>query len=443
MLHDAVDLKLNVPKRVSLADGPHELELLAVEHETEPDFWCAENESRQTIRSARVVLKADGREVELIHRPYEMPTLIGRLKLYVETTRRWAEDCAIAKLDDLRGEVRLTVTAADEPWSPPGMVFPIADYRWRSSSYNNTWGSLVPFNKLYYHRGEDYGAIPDRLDVVSPVWAKLTALPGPEGDGASNSIVLEYGENRTLRMAHINSRSINRSLRVGQAVAPGQQLAQTGCTWAGRRCQHHDPHLHVGINFGSTRRATYPHLVDAYLNTYGDPALAVAGGYHFTVPGRAVTLDATRCIPRAGEAIQSYRWEFGDGSGSDQPVVQRVYDAPGHYSEQLTIRTAGGYEARDFAQVRVYDPSAPATAYGWAYHTPVRGIRPGTPVTFWNRIANFRGRVWIDYGDGKSERIVDLTQHSFRRRGVHTVTLTATGPNEEPITVRMPVVVEK
>jgi hypothetical protein len=36
----------------------------------------------------------------------------------------------------------------------------------------------VPYNKLYYHRGEDYGAIPDRLDVVAPFEGTVIATPG-------------------------------------------------------------------------------------------------------------------------------------------------------------------------------------------------------------------------------------------------------------------------
>ena len=47
--------------------------------------------------------------------------------------------------------------------------------------YNNTWSGLVPFNLLYYHRGEDYGAIPDLLEVVSSIDGKIVSTPVPEG----------------------------------------------------------------------------------------------------------------------------------------------------------------------------------------------------------------------------------------------------------------------
>ncbi len=61
------------------------------------------------------------------------------------------------------------------------------------------------------------------------------------------------------------------------------------------------------------------------------------------------------------------------------------YDRPGLYTEALQVTGPDGAPDRYF--VRVYEASRDReVAYGWAYHFPVRGIRPGAPVLFWNRL---------------------------------------------------------
>jgi hypothetical protein len=107
-----------------------------------------------------------------------MPITVHGLRLYVGTILERAENAEIADLKDVRGQVRLTACAAGEPWGPATLVFSLRNYRWRSAAYNNTWSALVPYNKLYYHWGEDYGAIPDRLDVVAPFEGTVIATPG-------------------------------------------------------------------------------------------------------------------------------------------------------------------------------------------------------------------------------------------------------------------------
>ncbi len=60
---------------------------------------------------------------------------------------------------------------------------------------------------LYYHRGEDFGAVPDRHDFRAVSNSKVTTLPPPEGDGASNGITL-HDCLLAYRNAHANSSSI-------------------------------------------------------------------------------------------------------------------------------------------------------------------------------------------------------------------------------------------
>jgi hypothetical protein len=119
------------------------------------------------------------------------------------------------------------------------------------------------------------------------------------------------------------------------------------------------------------------------------------------------------------------------------------YDRPGLYTEALQVTGPGGATDRDFVQVRVYgDGRGREIAYGWAYHFPVRGIRPGTPVLFWNRLMHAQTPVTIDFGDGTPpEPVGRETTHAYRAAGRYVVTFSALGPRQEPVAVKLEVVV--
>jgi hypothetical protein len=185
-------------------------------------------------------------------------------------------------------------------------------------------------------------------------------------------------------------------------------------------------------------------LVAAYLRTYDDPVLPVAGGYYFTTVNRPVTLDGTRTVARAGHKVVSYSWRLYDGTEVSGAIVDVLYDRPGHYVETLMVETQSGVEVVDFAQVRVYDPARDfedELAYGWAYYSPVRGIHPGTPVTFWNRLLDSRD-VTVDYGDGSGpEVIAEQAVHAFPRPDHYVVTLRGQGLSGEPVIAKLGVAV--
>jgi len=110
----------------------------------------------------------------------------------------------------VRKQVRFSAVAEGESWGPDTFQFPIKEYHWRSASYNNTWSSLVPYNKLYYHRGEDYGAIPDKLDIQAPITGTVIQSPLPNGDGKSNALIIQNRQGFTVRIAHMNTETIHR-----------------------------------------------------------------------------------------------------------------------------------------------------------------------------------------------------------------------------------------
>ena len=419
------------------------IKVISVSHRWEPDYWIEDNPDHKTLNASRVVIDVSDVETTLLHRPYQMPTTVNGLRVYVESTQRWAVHGRLAGMPEVARDVRLSIVAEGETWGPP-LVYPIADYRWRSSTYSNTWCSLVPYNLLYYHRGEDRGAIPDRLPVLAMLDGTIERSPLPDGDGRSNGLSITSPSGLGIAYAHMNIETVDPKLTVGAKVKAGQILGKTGMTWAGRRSQTHDPHLHVGFRFNDTYLSTYPFFVEAYLRSYPDPVLPIAGGYYFALPGDSVELDGARSIARPGRKVVSHTWRLHDGAVVENSVARVTYEEPGLYSEQLSVRTDAGDEDRDFAQVRVFDPDrGRKLARGWAYYTPVRGITPGTTVLFWNRLVGMAGPVTIDFGDGSPKQTIHReVEHAYAESGLYTVTLSGRGPDDEPATVRQRVIVE-
>jgi murein DD-endopeptidase MepM/ murein hydrolase activator NlpD len=394
---------------------------------------------------AQVVLEVSGKRITLVHRPYQMPVEFNGLRLYVEAIKDWALSADIADLEDLKGQVRLSACAAGEPWGPRNMIFPIKGYRWKAGVYQNTWSSLVPYNLRYYHRGEDYGAIPDRLDVVSPFDGKVTGSPLPNGDGQSNAVYIQNKSGVVFRVAHMDSENIQDDCKIGNIVKSGEIIGKTGMTWSGRKSQINDSHCHVELQYNGTQLASYPYFMEAYLRTYPDKVIAVAGGYQFTDVGKDVLLDATRSIARKGETIKSYTWKLHNGEIKNSSKVVLRYLYPGLYTEQLTVKTVSGAEDRDFVQIRVFDFTVDKRdiAYGWAAYDPVRDIHPNTKVLFWNRLINTKGPVMIDFGDNSGVTTVNKEiYHVYKKKGRYVVTLSSGSNKGEPVTIKMEVVVE-
>jgi len=439
-----LDLNPGESFRVPVMDGSRCLKLVALEEFYEPDWWCKNNSSRRTLAQARLSVEVDGEPGEVWLRPYQMPVVVNGLRLYGEWTRNWATACDYAGIEGVRHAARIAALDEHLPWGPEEFVFPLRGYRWRGNTYNNTWLSLVPYNALYYHRGEDFGAIPSRMTIHAGLPGKVVASPLPSGDGRSNGLSIESSCGATLRYAHMNLEDIAPDLSIGATVERGQLLARTGETWSGKKCQTHDPHLHFDISRGGQRTGSYPFVVGAYFRSNSDALVANAGGYAFGIPGTPITLDATRSLARPGRSIASHTWVLHDGSRVERTHAEFTYDRPGLYSEELIVRADDGSEDRDYLQVRIYLPEAGRSlARGWMYHWPQREIRPGTAVLFWNRLMGTQEPALIDFGDGSPPQTIRAEcVHSYDRAGTYTARLDSRGPGDEPVTLKMRVVVE-
>lgn len=429
------DTATQQPVTLKTPAGVTTLTLLDVQHSFEPDYWTGKTPDKQTFASAILTVDIDGTKHQILHRPYQMPVTLGHVRLSVETTRDWITSGGLTGQKDFPADVRFSAVPAGQTWGPASVIFPIANYRWRSATYRNTWAALVPFNLLYYHRGEDFGAIPDRLDLLAILPGTVVSTPLPGSDKDSNYIEIDLGHGIRFGYAHMNIETFSPGLTSGVTVAQRQTLARTGMTWNGSKTQHQDPHVHLDLARDGHDINCYPMLAEAYFRTYDDPLLPVAGGFAFATVGQTIDLDGSRSLARPGRSIQSYRWRLHDGAEVAGSAAKVHFDQPGYYAEELIVTADNGTEDRDSIHVRVYDPAVAGQpiAMGWAYYSPTRNIKPGQPVTFWNRLGG-TSDVTIDFGDGaKPEPIAGELTHAYPQSGLYTVTLKGNGPRNEPV----------
>lgn len=442
-----LDMNVGESVIVSRYEQAVKIVLRRVREHVQPDLWLVTNESRALFAWAELEMEVDGVPLVLKVRPYELPADAAGLRLYGELTRSLCDAAELVPVGPFDHDARVSVGKAGEPWFSSEWAFPLLKYRWHSSSYRNTWNSLVPYNLLYHHRGEDFGAIPDVIPVQACHAGEVVQCPDDDAE-ASNAIVVRGNDGWETTYSHMNLESILPSIRHGKRLARGERIGSTGETWRGQRRQHMDPHLHVGGAWQGHKLSCYPALVEAYLRDYPDELVAMAGGHAFTLPGRPITLDGTRSIDRTSATPFRSVWNTSDGQEIQGPVHERVYETPGHYVERLTICSPDGHCDFDHLQVRVYDPARgpgddQALAYGWCYHSPVRGIRPGDEVVFWSRLIGSAAPAEIDFGDGSPLRpIADECQHRFRNPGSYDVRLRTRSLAGHPFETAMKVVVE-
>lgn len=234
------------------------------------------------------------------------------------------------------------------------------------------------------------------------------------------------------------------SATVGSQVERGQVMGRTGSAWKGERSQQNDPHVHLGLTLNDTDVSLFPSLVEAYFRDYDDAMLALAGGYGFVMAGDDYVLDGSRSLPRPGRKIVSHRWRLHDGRELDGVRHAVKFERPGFFAEELIVRADDGSEERDAVHVRVYEPRvSQAITFGWLHYSPAREIRPGTTVTFWNRLTKTDGAARIDFGDGSEpQAITREISHVYRQPGLFTVALTARGVTGEPALLKVRLRVE-
>ncbi|GEM_PF-860891 len=421
-----------------------EIKLISVKLFREPNLWFDNSISTFNYYAADVLVEISGKPATIHHRPYQMPQTVDSIRIYIENIKDWDDHGKLGREGNLRKQVRFSVCSAHDSWGPESIIFPLNNFHWRSSVYNNTWSGLVPFNLLYYHRGEDFGAVPDKIEVVSPIKGRITRTPLPNGDGGSNTFCIRNEEGLEFSFSHMDIETIDKKLVGDESIESGEVIGKTGMTWNGRRSQYQDPHLHVELRHKGVALASFPYLMEAYMRKYPDEVFAVAGGYRFALPGDTVALDASRSFTRDSKPVKSCIWKLSDGRTINNMTASVIHNQPGIYSEELTVFAQDGNIDKDFLYLVVFDPKDPKNLqFGWAYYYPVRDLKPNDDILFLNRLKKTDSDVMINYGDTPEwSSIKEESRHAYGKPGLYVVTLKS-GDNEKmPVTLKMEVRVD-
>ena len=413
------------------------IELVDIAHQFQPDDRSNTNIDRKIYAEANVFLKINGKSKILRMRPYQMPQEMEGLRILIEITKGWAKHGTTETMPYMQKDIRLSAVAEEESWGPKDFRFPLQNYRWRSSAYNNTWGSLVPAkDTVLYTKGEDFGAVPDQFPIIACTNGTVLKSPLPNGDKASNSLVIKNDAGIQIQYGHMNIETIPKNLESNSVIKAGSELGKSGSTEEGQKSLETDPHLHVEIEYNNTKLNPFPYLVEAYLRDCQDKVLPIAGGYLFAEPGINIELNSCHTIVKPPNKIASYKWILHDGKTRTTQMVPVMFEKPGFYAEELQIKLKDGSEFRDITQVCVYDPEKtdqPGFS-GWLNYFPVRNCKTGQQITFWKNDW-LNKEMTIDFDDGTpGQKMEKQIQHAYAKPGIYTVTMKSA--DKTPVTIK-------
>lgn len=434
------DLSVGESCPAALASGrTKSVRLVSLREHTEPYFESMTDAFCEAVVRADVEVDVDGMRAVVAGGPFRLPQRVNGVNVLVTTTKGWLDGVVP---DVLAKDVRLEVKDAAAPFYDPGrFIFPVRNYRWRVSNYQHTWlGLAVNQAQHYYHRGEDMGMIPDLDEVLSMSAGTVNTVPGPKGDNASNTFIVEDPAGLAFRYSHMNAPHIRQELQPGVKVALGEKLGLTGNTWRGRPVS--DPHLHVDVRSDGAWRNSFPIIVNAYQTSFPGETMPVAGGWRHVWAGGSVDLDGSLSIAGAGRRIRSFGWTFTDGTRASGVKTRRTYPRPGGYSEQLQVTDDKGTRYLDFLEIFVLDRNnKKPPPFIWMNYYPIRGIRAGTPVRFLTRFSHTKD-VTLDFGDGTKVPREEMLEHRYAKPGTYVVTATGADAGSGPAVFKLRVVVE-
>ncbi len=139
-----------------------------------------------------------------------------------------------------------------------------------------------------------------------------------------------------------------------------------------------------------------------------------AHGPYTGLPGEPVQFIGSA---EGGVKPYHWRWDFNDGSFTDEQNPLHVYLRTGVYTVILTVTDSRGTTASDTT-------TATITIHADA-HGPYTGLPPGEPVQFTGSVdGGFSPYTWLwDFGDGTNSTLQNPS-HTYMQSGVYTVTLT-------------------
>ena len=148
---------------------------------------------------ARVDVTVNGVRASLWCKPYQIPVKVAGLNMQVDLVKGvegGLDECVLKK------DIRISLRDAGLPWMTKNYCFPVRDYKWRGSNYAHTWNGFVSVHSrtktVYYHRGEDFGAIPERHMFAALDDSTLHVVPQETGDGDSNHILTRDADRKSV-----------------------------------------------------------------------------------------------------------------------------------------------------------------------------------------------------------------------------------------------------
>jgi PKD repeat protein len=132
--------------------------------------------------------------------------------------------------------------------------------------------------------------------------------------------------------------------------------------------------------------------------------------------------------------ITSYRWDFGDGTFSQEASPTHIFNSTGIFNVILTVSGPGG-SSNVSRQINAQSPSAPIAGFT---QDKTRGPSPLTVQFTDQSTGNVSSYNW-NFGDGTTSAERNPS-HTFTAVGTYNVILTVTGPGGSSIVTRQIVV---
>lgn len=164
--------------------------------------------------------------------------------------------------------------------------------------------------------------------------------------------------------------------------------------------------------------------VDRFQVKIHEAPVAYIDGVEKACVDELISFDAARSVSYNGN-IQSYNWDFGDGTSMAGMNVSHAYKEPGVYQVTLTITDDGGSECNTANSSMVVKVNE--TPYAEAGSEII--VCAGDPVNFdGSNSVDYDGEissyVW-NFGDGNTGRGMRPV-HTYNESGVYDVSLTVT-----------------